>query len=451
MSRKKVAKTNKYAKTVANIIELNGNHYDAVTGKLLPKASSPTATPAIPKGQVIDGFVRNPTTPHIAVQPAPPTDTNAHITHAHTHADANTNTHNPTPAAKTTTATLHDSKPPKTGKPHPIKPAKPHQPQRATTLMRHAVKPPIVTKKPAIRTQQPMDMTTKVPSVVVVPKVSYLQADPRRTSRAGQVAKSRQIRHFSQFIEPVVTSPSTHPSAPATAHRQAPAEITTLHVPPPSHGRPVAHQTPRTMSALTAKPPLASTEKALVKSPAANDADVDIFERALAKATAHEHQPLKRTKTQNVRAHRRAISLSASVLVILLLSVFIGYQNKSNINLQLASAKAGFHATLPRYQPSGYAINHVSSSPGTVNVSYHAPSKDSINISQKTSNWDSQTLRDNYVASNNQPYTSYQNGGQTIYVYGNHQATWVSGGIWYQIQGNGQTTSRQLVEMAASM
>ncbi len=139
-------------KTVAeNVIELNGKRYDAVTGAYLGVSHTfvePAAAPPIAKGRVIDGFIR-------------PTPINAQ------HAKA------AKPHAPTHTASVHHKVAPKPetpahaaakqGKPHVPAPAqsnrqhhtpalaRPHQPERAKTLMRRAVRKPELSKKPAIR------------------------------------------------------------------------------------------------------------------------------------------------------------------------------------------------------------------------------------------------------------------------------------------------------------
>jgi hypothetical protein len=72
-------------------------------------------------------------------------------------------------------------------------------------------------------------------------------------------------------------------------------------------------------------------------------------------------------------------------------------------------------------------------------------------LTEKTSAWNSATLRDNFVASNAKTYQTVETGGRTIYLYGQNQASWVNGGIWYQVQSNGALSNHQLVELATSL
>ena len=107
---------------------------------------------------------------------------------------------------------------------------------------------------------------------------------------------------------------------------------------------------------------------------------------------------------------------------------------------------------MPAYRPSGFAVKGFTYSPGTVIIGFRKPSSNqSYSVVQKTSNWDSQTLLENYVATSGQPYDAYQAAGRTVYVYGNGNATWVNGGIWYQINDDGTLNKNQIINLATSM
>lgn len=181
----------------------------------------------------------------------------------------------------------------------------------------------------------------------------------------------------------------------------------------------------------------------------------DLFSQALARATSHE-QPAPRESAAKAikrksKKHRQALGIVASLSVFLMLFGFIAYQNRDNIQLQIASARAGFSASTPLYKPDGYVLGKTTYGPGAVAVQYQHPNNQSFTLSQKKSNWDSQTLLENFVATSDEPYQGYQSNGRTVYVYGEGKATWVNGGIWYQIQGANELSDEQLVKIAASM
>lgn len=136
---------------------------------------------------------------------------------------------------------------------------------------------------------------------------------------------------------------------------------------------------------------------------------------------------------------------------MLLLGGFVAYQNKVALEMQLAAGRAGFPASMPGYKPTGFAARHLSYSPGTVTIGFVSNSNKSFNVVQKQSNWDSETLLQNYVADTDKPYQAYQAAGRTIYVYGSGSATWVNGGVWYQVNGNARLSNNQIIDIAMSM
>jgi hypothetical protein len=72
-------------------------------------------------------------------------------------------------------------------------------------------------------------------------------------------------------------------------------------------------------------------------------------------------------------------------------------------------------------------------------------------LSQRSSEWNSDALVQNFVATSRRAYQSYQDNGKTIYIYEGNNATWVDGGVWYQIEGNASLNSDQLLRIAKSL
>ena len=74
-------------------------------------------------------------------------------------------------------------------------------------------------------------------------------------------------------------------------------------------------------------------------------------------------------------------------------------------------------------------------------------------IQQQPSSWDSEALKENFVAkeSNAEPLT-YNDRGLTIYLYNGGDAAWVDGGRFYSIKaGNSQLDTNQILDLATSM
>jgi hypothetical protein len=390
---KTVTKTN-------NIIELNGKRYDAVTGVFVgavdasvnvttPKAPEHTAKSNKPRrGVVVDGIIKP-------------------------------GTHSKTNMASIPVRPAPDIQAPKKSVAHPLKPIAAHKPEHSKTLMRHAVKAPKIDAKKHMKAYAPTDLIKKQPSVLTVkPKLSSELVDAKRADRAKHVPRSQAVDRF--YRQPRAANYSVAATASGTA-------------------RPSSNL--RTMDGMRRPSQYVQRKPSM-------------FEQAVAAADSHEQavpKEVRRHKTKRqARKHGKILKFAAATCAVVLLAGFIAYQNKANIELQLASAKAGFPASMPGYKPSGYAVNGLTYSPGTVTIGFHSNSQN-FNVVQKTSNWDSQTLLENFVATTGQPYNTYQAAGRTIYVYNNGNATWVNGGVWYQVNGNAHLGSDQIINLATSM
>ncbi len=145
--------------------------------------------------------------------------------------------------------------------------------------------------------------------------------------------------------------------------------------------------------------------------------------------------------------------MTTTVLAALLIAGFIAYQNMPNLAMRVAAARAGFPATMPSYQPAGFALDGaIQYYPGQITVNFKSDSDNRIfSVTQKPSKWTSETLLDRVVAIDSRPYQTFQDKGKIIYIYDGSNATWVSGGIWYEIAGNSSLTSDQLLRIASSL
>ena len=278
--------------------------------------------------------------------------------------------------------------------------------EKSQTLMRHAVVKP-ATKQSAIKKRG-------LPAANLVPS--------ERQERAKQTTKSSSISRFGLSVGaalntkviPLAVKP--HPGAPA---------ITTqaYNLAEPSHST------------------------------------ADAFNEALRTATSHQQKsPYSKPKLHHRAAKKigvssRVISLGAISLAILLLIAVVAFKNVPNASMRLAASKAGFQASLPVYTPSGFGMSgQIQASPGAVTVSFRSHSDArNFEVSQKTSNWTSESLLSSYVASASKTYQTIQDKGKTIYLYGQGNATWVNGGVWYKVTGNAQLDNDQIVSIANSL
>lgn len=373
-----------------NSIVLNGKLYDAVTGSLIhePAAKPQAHQPKIHRKKT--GLVMDG-----VVHKAPKV-------HKAKKVHAQPKAHN--------TASQHAAAKPVRN--HTAAHAQRHKPQRAATLMRQSV------RKPAHAQHHKAEKPAHI----------HDERTSKRLERAQAVQKSQHIQRFPQHN-------ATHQPA---AKKAAPAKVAPVHK--------TVHQTAHQTHAAPAHPPAPVSESER------------LVTNALKHARAHEaNQPFAK-KPKKRLAHklgfkRRTANMAMGALAALLLVGFFVYQNIPNLSMRLASNRAGFNAQLPDYQPSGFSQdNLVTYSPGKVSVSFHSNSDDRrFNLTQQVSNWNSEALADNYLAANDKPYQTYQEQGKTIYIYDNSSATWVNGGVWYQIEGKSSLTSDQLLKIASSI
>lgn len=279
--------------------------------------------------------------------------------------------------------------------------AKAHQPQPAKTLMRRAVHKPKTTIKPAIKPQAPAEVMAKPISTVTL-KHSVHQVDPGREHRARKTPKNHAVSRFA-------------------AHTKHPA-----------------------LEPINATPPKQPHQVMQVAQPQKHTKP-DIFETAIAHARSHEQPPHNPTR-KHKRGHRTA-SIMIGVLLVLVLGGVVGYFNLSNIRVKVASVQAGFDAQLPSYQPTGYVLGAVTNSSGNVVLNFRSGEKH-YKLTQQPTDWNSQTLSDNIIASAGA--TTIESRGRIIYIY-NDVATWVSGGIRYDLTGNAELDPDEVAAIAASL
>lgn len=292
----------------------------------------------------------------------------------------------------------------------------PHQLQHSKTLMRTAVHHPGDSLKRHLKTAPHTGALAKAPAFDITPKRSVDLVDPRRLKLAHTVPRSELVRRFAADDAQLrATRPAVAARAAGTYQQAAPA----------------AHAQPATP---------------------AHQSSYDVFEQALRAANSHKepYRPVKQ-KGRKLKRLRQITSISAATLAMLLIAGFVAYQNSTVLQLRLAASRAGFSATLPAWQPSGFTLGSFSSGPGNLTVSYRSQGGQEFTIAQSASNWDTSTLLSDYVYPNNETYDTISSAGTTIYTYGNNNATWVSGGIWYKLTSNGSLSNSEIVNLATSM
>ncbi|HVA11463.1 MAG TPA: hypothetical protein VNG32_04855, partial [Candidatus Dormibacteraeota bacterium] len=288
---------------------------------------------------------------------------------------------------------------------HPVNDARGHIPKTSQILMRSVVKKPGPGLKRQIKISENIDREiSKIPPSDVALNISLSKQHPGRNQRAALTEQSGSISHF---VTPS-TSPVFKPVSPDISE-PSPAPGTNPSAPPIS------------------------------------PADI-LLHRALNRANAHEQPQAEKTTSK----HYRIAFIAAPVLVAALL--IIGVHDLTSLQLKVASAKAGFSTSLPAYHPAGFALNQLSYNSGIFSSEYSANNSNrGYVITQKSTSWNTQDLLNNYVATLTTSYRVVRLGNRTIYLYGNGSASWVSGGIWYQIDSDGSLSESQIIDTINSL
>lgn len=301
---------------------------------------------------------------------------------------------------------------PATVTPRPAREHKPlhataHRPQNTKTLMRHAVSKP----KPVAKPLKAKGLD-KAPAHTLAVKESVSKINPHRQQRANLVARHQHVKRFQP-------TPVRSAAAGQVARH---AEV---------QSQPVTRQHAAASPAV--KKPQSSKE---------------MFEAAIAHATSHE-QPSPRIAR---RHHRRSRLMHASIAiaVIFLLGGAVAWSQWSRIEVQIASWQAGFDAHIPSYSLTGYARGPISNEHGALTMTYQ--SGDSYyQIAQQQSSWNSQTLLDQDVAgASTDDVQTIESKGRIIYIHGNN-ASWVDGGVRYDITGNAPLNAKDILAIVDSM
>lgn len=150
---------------------------------------------------------------------------------------------------------------------------------------------------------------------------------------------------------------------------------------------------------------------------------------------------------------QRTKSMAASLVSLLLIIGYVAYVNVPNLALRVAASRSGVNAQMPKYSPSGFALNGpVEYSEGEVALNYASNTdRRSFELVQQESTWDSQSLLNNYVLEQTSQYQTVEQDGLTIYIFNGSDAAWVNRGILYTIDGESLLNQEQIVNIATSL
>lgn len=217
--------------------------------------------------------------------------------------------------------------------------------------------------------------------------------------------------------------------------------------------KPVAHAGTHAVKSLHTPAKHIKPAAPAVTRPSPRDLKEHLLKEGLANAQRNtgEHKAEGRLKRMAGRQSKFA-SIATMSLATIMLGGYLTYVNMPNLSVRVASARAGVDAQFPEYSPDGYSFaGPVAYAPGEVTINFKGSGgQQAYEIKQKTSNWDSQAVLDNFITRETNSYLTYSEQGLTVYTYEN-RAAWVSGGVLYTIDSKAPLSSQQILRIAGSM
>lgn len=155
------------------------------------------------------------------------------------------------------------------------------------------------------------------------------------------------------------------------------------------------------------------------------------------------------TLAQSTKPAPGLASAAAAIAAIAIMGGLIWMQNSPKLAFRTAANQAGVQASLPTYVPSSYRqVGPAQASPGQLVLSFQSNNQDGgLQIIQRRTAWDSNSLRENYVGRQSDEYVAVQGQGLTIYLFGD-RASWVNHGVWYTVQGTSKLSREQVLKVA---
>lgn len=407
-------------------IEVNGKRYDAVTGAVIGIATAPQLRTA---GRNIDGFfrargtvapaVQKPSTPNsiaelATLRPAAASEPKASapqlpsahgINHARAHApqtarqrsirvnQMNEQVHKLSVRRNLPNHTRH------------------HMTARSQTLRRDAVPPPQTSTHNTLKPKGALQHSVPGSSLINAKK-SATNIDSGRWARARQVAKSSMIAHHA------VAPRSILPSITAVAVQ-----------PPPAR-------------------PLNNNDAPAVPPPQLTNKPTDIFEHALANATNFVDMQSHKARYRH-KARTHLVSMTAGSMALIIIAAFVAYQDNPAMQLKLAGLKAGISANMPNFAAAGFTYNGVRAGDGKLMFGLKGKSG-TYQLTQTDTNLSDSDMIQTIgatTASGAPTYSVTQAGDITVYRLTNTNATWVSDGSWYTLNGTGSLSNSQVASL----
>lgn len=297
--------------------------------------------------------------------------------------------------------------------------------QKSTTLSRRHVAAPSHAKR-RLASRPDVTRDTSVPMSAHVNKFA-----PAPSSQSQPTERDRRA-------EP---HPAVVRAQARIAQQPQTVRTTTRHIPatPPHHSTRIVqlNQTPAKQHPATLAPKPAAVLK--------NEAITEALQRA-----ATPQKAPRRAKKPKSRMGRW-LQVASVGLAIMLIGGYFTYLGMPNISTRIAAIQSGINAKYPGYRPSGYALSGpITFKSGEVRMKFaYADGGQSYTITQQKSSLNSAALKETLTADGGDVQTTTAD-GLTIYST-DRTASWINGGVLYQITLGGALSNEQVTKIATSL
>jgi hypothetical protein len=252
---------------------------------------------------------------------------------------------------------------------------------------------------------------------------------------------------------PVVTSSLSEPTiTPFAGTPPSPPQDLMQPAPPTPTSAPASSSTHPLVKRFPVHPAVAETEPAA--SPLPNDvaSQVNKLAEMAEKNQASDSKSPDLQQALNAAKTKKSpglLKIGAALTAIAIMGGFVWLQNSPKLAFHAAATRAGIEASLPTYIPSSYQQNGPAQvDQGQLTLNFRSPStQEQLSITQKRTDWDSNSLRENFVSRQSDKFVAVSGQGLTIFLY-NDKASWVNHGIWYNVSGTSKLSREQVIKVA---
>ncbi|QJU09157.1 DUF4367 domain-containing protein [Candidatus Saccharibacteria bacterium oral taxon 488] len=299
--------------------------------------------------------------------------------------------------------------------------------QKSTTLSRRHVAAPSHAKR-RLASRPDITRDTSVPISVHVnkfaPSTPSVPPQPTKRDRPAEPHPAVVRAQACAAQQPHQTTRTVTRRSPATSHHHSTRIIKPNHLPSKQH-----------TATLAPKPAAVLKNEAITE--------------ALQRATTPEKAPRRSKKPKNRIG--RWLQIASVGLAIMLIGGYFTYLGMPNISTRIAAIQSGVNAKYPGYRPTGYALSGpITFKSGEVRMKFaYADGGQSYTITQQKSSLNSAALKETLTADGGDVQTTTA-GGLTIYST-DRTASWINGGVLYQITLGGALSSEQVTKIATSL